>query len=276
MIFKSIYPCVALQEYVSLYRIRHFIIPRNLGPSPKPYPPHPEQSIIFYPRGAEVTNFPGENSKTIRPRSVLAGQFTKRIDRWSVHNELLIILVVFKPGALHRLTGIPFSLLVDRVIDLEAVYPQKAREVNERLGSCENYEEMIGIIETFLLSLTANPKMLVRRPDRIFELMQLNNANYSLDWLAREACLSMRQFERKSQEYLGVSPKFFTRIARFNRSYYMSMQDHGLDWLDVALYCGYHDYQHLVKDYKEFAYTTPRNFLEEESRSLERALGLNH
>ena len=275
MIFKNIYPCDALQEYVSLYRIRHFIIPPNLGTHTKPYPPHPEQCIIFYPRGAEVTNFSGENLKTIRSRSILAGQFTKRIDRRSVQNELLIILVVFKPGALHRLTGIPFKLLINRVVDLESIFPIKAREVNERLSSCEKYEEMIGIIETFLLNLTESPKIKSRRSDRIFEFIVKNEQHYSLDWLARESCLSIRQFERKSYDYLGVSPKFFARIARFNRSYYMSMENPHPDWLNVSLYCGYHDYQHLVKDYKEFTDATPRNFLNEESRSLERALGLN-
>ena len=276
MIFKSIYPCAALQEYVNLYRIRHFIIPSDLRVHPKPYPPHPEQCIIFYPRGAEVTNFPGEDSKSIRPRSVLAGQFTKRIDRRSVHSEILIILVVFKPGALHRLTGIPFIQLTNRVIDLEAVFPKKAREVNYRLSSSDNYDEMIWIIESFLLGLTANPKLPSRPSDRIFEFMVENNGNYTLDWLARESCFSIRQFERKSRDYIGISPKFFGRIARFNQSYYMSMLGRSPDWLDVSLNCGYYDYQHLVKDYKEFTGTTPRHFLDEESKSLERALGLNN
>lgn len=273
MIFKSIYPSVALQEYISLYRIRHFIIPPNFGTTPKPYPPHPEQCFIFYPRGAEFTCFSGEDLKTFRPRSVLAGQFTKRIDRRSVFSELMIILVVFKPGALHRLTGIPSKLLTNNAIDLEDVFP-KVKEVNARLSSCEKYDEMIAIIETFLLGLTASPKMISRRSDKIFECM-MNNGSHSLDWLAREACLSSRQFERKSYEYLGVSPKFFHRIVRFNQSYYLSMQNSKTDWLDLSLYCGYHDYQHLVKDYKEFTGATPKYFLNEESKSLERFLGLN-
>lgn len=274
MIFKSIYPCAALQEYVSLYRIRHFIIPPEFKTYPKPYPPHPEQCLIFYPRGAEVTNFSGENSKIIRPRSLILGQYTRRIDRSSLNNEILIIVVAFKPGALHRLTGIPFKLLTNRFIDLEVVYPKKAREVNERLGSCENYEEMITIIERFLIELTASPKLIYRRLDTIFEFIRVNNGRNPLEWLAKEACLSPRQFERISQDYLGISPKCFARIARFNQSYYMSMKDLRPDWLDVSLYCGYHDYQHLVRDYKEFAGCTPKHFLEEESRALERALGL--
>ena len=275
MIFQSVYPCMALQEYISLYRIRHFIIPPGFTPYPKPYPPHPEQCMIFYPRGAEVTSFFGEDLKSIRPRSLILGQFTKRIDRSSLNDEILLIVVAFKPGALHRLTGIPFRLLINRIVDLEAVYPKRAREINEKLGECQTYGQMIEVIETFLLYLTETPKMLTRRSDKIFDFMVRNTGNYTLDWLANEACMSARQFERKSQDYIGISPKLFARIARFNQSYYMSMKEERPHWLDVSLYCGYHDYQHLVKDYKEFAGATPRFFFEEESRALERALGLS-
>ncbi|MCP9198829.1 AraC family transcriptional regulator [Gramella sp. GC03-9] len=274
MIFQNLDPCKALQEYVNLYRIRHFVIPPGMKPFPKPYPPHPEQCIIFYPRGAETVNFAYDPLKVIRPRSVIAGQYTRRIDRVSLNSEIIIILVVFKPGALHRLTGIPFSLLIDQVVDLEAVYPKKAREVNNRLGSCENLQEMIGIIELFLIELTASPKIPLRRTERIFDYMLRNTSNCNLDWLAREACLSIRQFERQSRDYVGVSPKYFARIARFSKTYYLGIENLRPNWLDVSINFGYNDYQHLVRDYKEFTNSTPKGFLVEESRSLERALGL--
>lgn len=275
MIFKNVFPCYALKDYVSLYRLRHFIIPPNLEPHPKPYPPHPEQCMIFYPRGAEITNFAGETLKTIRPKSLLAGQFTQRIDRKSLHDEIIVIVVVFKPGVLHRITGIPFNLLIDTVIDLESIYPKMAKEVNEKLANSNDYDEMISIIESFLIHLSERPKIESRRCDAIFESIARNEKDFSLEFLARESCLSMRQFERKSYEYIGVSPKFFGRIARFNQSYYMSIEKSHPNWLDISLECGYHDYQHLVKDYKEFTQATPRNFFNEESRSLERALGLS-
>ncbi|MUP44681.1 AraC family transcriptional regulator [Gramella sp. BOM4] len=246
-----------------------------IKPFPKPYPPHPEQCIIFYPRGAEVVNFAGDAKKITRPRSVITGQYTRRIDRVSLRDEIIVIVVVFKPGILHRLTGIPFTLLIDQAIDLEAVYPKIAREVNDRLGSSECIEEMIGIIESFLIGLTANANCPLRRTEQIFDFMVRNLGNYNLDWLAREACLSVRQFERQSRNYVGISPKFFGRIARFNKTYYLGIENLHPDWLDVSLYCGYHDYHHLVKDYREFTGSTPRTFLQEEARSLERLLGIS-
>jgi hypothetical protein len=40
-----------------------------------------------------------------------------------------------------------------------------------------------------------------------------------------------------------------------------------MDWLQVALEAGYQDYQHLSKDFMEFAYVLPNTLIQEESRS---------
>jgi hypothetical protein len=47
-----------------------------------------------------------------------------------------------------------------------------------------------------------------------------------------------------------------------------------LDWLTVACQTGYYDYQHLVRDCKEFAGTTPARLVEEENGSPASVLGV--
>lgn len=275
MIFKEIYPIEKLKEFVQMYRLRHFIIPPNFKTYPKPFPPHPEQCITFYPRGAEITEIVATQKKIRRPRSIISGQYTFRVNRSSAYNEILIIVAVFKPGALFRLTGIPFYELLNQDVDLECVFPKEARLVNDLLSSSDDYQEMIEIIESFLLSVTQKVQIEPRVSDKIFNMMIGCSKQNSLDWFSREACLSQRQFERKSRQYIGISPKLLLRISRFNQTYMMRLRNPELDWLSISLACGYHDYQHLVKDYKDFVHTTPTIFFSEEANALDRALGLN-
>ena len=275
MIFDDIQPHKNLEEFVSCYRLRHFIIPNHITPVPKPFSPHPEQCITFYPRGAELTEFVHHNRIVKRPRSIISGQFTNRINRSSATKEIIIIVVVFKPGALYRLTGIPFYLLLDQDIDLESVFPKEGRLVNELLSGSEDYNEMILIIQSFLLNLVSKVKIASRYSDKIFSLMSSDNEKYSLDWLANQACLSNRQFQRKCNQYIGIGPDLFGRIVRFHKSYKVRLSNPELDWLSIALQCDYYDYQHLVKDYKDFVSTTPNLFYSDDSISLEKVLGLN-
>ena len=97
--------------------------------------------------------------------------------------------------------------------------------------------------------------------------------NVSLDWLANQACLSQRQFYRQFVERHGISPKLYARIARFENAMKLKNATPQQDWLSIALELGYYDYQHLVRDFKEFTTLSPNEFLLADSQSPERKFG---
>jgi transcriptional regulator GlxA family with amidase domain len=53
-----------------------------------------------------------------------------------------------------------------------------------------------------------------------------------------------------------MGPKLYGRSVRFDRAFRLKERQPGLDWLDVALACGYYDYRHLVRDFREFSGVT--------------------
>lgn len=61
----------------------------------------------------------------------------------------------------------------------------------------------------------------------------------------------------------------------FLPGFYYERKTPSLSWLNIAWETGYTDYQHLVRDFKEFSGSTPKILFEEESHSPERYLGLN-
>lgn len=231
--------------------------------------------MAFYIRGYERTELPSAGCTIEKPRSVITGQYTERINRYSGSSDFLLIQVVFLPGVLYRLTGIPAYELRNSFVDLEDVFPKQAKALTESLRECMHYHEMINLIENFLTDVHHRQKVEETPADEIFRVMFRQPTYYSVDWLAKEACLSQRQFERKANNQVGVSPKLFTRISRFVQSYDFKLKHPHVDWLRVAVEYDYHDYQHLVKDYKEFAGSAPNELFSAESGALERRLGLN-
>ena len=274
MIFQDIAPSERLRDFIQVIRIRHFIIPETTVIFPKPYPTRPEHCIVFYPRGYEVTRCSLTGLSRRRPTAVVSGQYTHRIDRYSGTHEILMILVVLKPGVLHRITGIPFTELTNTHIDLEDLFPWLFKDTLHRPEDSISYTEMLRIVEQTLWQLVNRQKISVQPIDRIIDSILVSN-KHSIDEIAFKACLSSRQLLRKFESYVGVGPKLFTRIVRFNRTYFKKLDRNSVDWLDLALSEGYTDYQHLVRDYREFAGLTPKQLFIEESKVLERALGLN-
>lgn len=273
MIAKDILPSPPLKEFVQHYRLRHFVFSGGIIPTVKPFPPRPEQCLTFYIRGHETALYTNNQTAFKKPRSVLSGQFTSRVDRYVSSPEILMIIIDFKPGALHRLTGLPFKELTNKDLDAEDIFSSEIRKLNDRLSGLKSYNEMIRNIEVFLISLAENLKKEFLAIDRLLSITA-KDPDCSISWMARHAHLSLRQLERKFDERIGISPKTFLRIARFNQSYWMHLKNPQLSWMQIAMCCGYTDYQHLAKEYREFSSTNPIKFFLEESRAPGRLLGL--
>lgn len=83
----------------------------------------------------------------------------------------------------------------------------------------------------------------------------------SIPILADEAGLSLRQFERRFTTRVGVRPKLFTRMARFEAALERKARFASASWTNVAQEFGYYDQMHMVHNFAEFTGGTPSEML---------------
>ncbi|GAB3022292.1 helix-turn-helix domain-containing protein [Spirosoma pulveris] len=274
-IFDYRLPSPALRGYVRQFQIVGCLFPQSMTVLPvKPYWPRAENSLAFYPKDPEKIEYGFGGNHLSKPCSTLNGQYSIVTNR-HVGRDFMVFQVKFQPGALHRLTGIPSHELTNSFVDAEAVFSMEIRRVNERLSYTRQYTEMIPIVEDFLMYLISRAKERGMRPiDKVSHFMLQHPSRVSLDWLADQACLSQRQFYRQFLEREGVSPKLYARIARFEQAMKLKNAQPTKDWLSVALDLGYYDYQHLVRDFREFTNLSPNAFLMQERKAPERVFGM--
>ncbi len=279
MLLHYFLPSPGLREYVRLLQLIHFDFSASAAELPvKPYWPRPENCLAFYLRDPEAVYYVDSGQLVAKPRVALIGQPTMVTNR-HVGRHCLVLQVVFQPGALHRLTGLPMSELTNSFVDAEAVFSGEIGRVAERLGSAEQYAEMTTIVETFLWQLVQKRRHDLLPIDKVNQLL-LDSARFAqptaptVEQMASAACLSVKQYYRKSVERLGVGPKLFDRIRRFDHAIKLHNAHPTRDWLSTALAADYYDYQHLVRDFKEFTTRTPTEFARQESQAPERAFGL--
>lgn len=80
-----------------------------------------------------------------------------------------------------------------------------------------------------------------------------------MDTLCEDAGISIRQLDRLFRQHLGISPKTFARIARFQTAIGLLKKDPGGTLADVAARCGYYDQSHFVHEFRRFAGTAPKH-----------------
>ncbi|MDQ6608398.1 MAG: helix-turn-helix domain-containing protein, partial [Bacteroidota bacterium] len=170
---------------------------------------------------------------------------------------------------------IPMTEFLNKNIDAELILGREIATVNEQLANAKSYDKMLNIIEAFLWKKIQQIKDELHPVDKIGQLIFENPHHFSLNKFANKACLSASQMERRFVQQVGIPPKFFARICRFYQAFIMKERNPSLNWLNIAWETGYTDYQHLVKDFKEFSGSTPKFLFEEESNSPEQYLGLN-
>ena len=273
MIYQYIAPSPVLQEYVRDYLIAHFVFDKNRPIPVKAFAPRPELAITFLPKGKlTIQNLLNDQTK-IAPPAAICGQQLSRCN-FHLTTEYLMFRVNFHPGALYRLFRIPLYEFIDTWFDAELIVNREIKEVNERLANSPNYTGMITIIEDYLMQKTKKVRSDFHPLDKAASYIFIHSQQVSLDWLARESCLCQRQFNRKFNERIGVSPKLYSRIVRFFKAYkYKEAHPHE-DWLTIALLFGYTDYQHMAKEFKEFAHVTPNLWISQDTQSPERILRL--
>ncbi|MCR5888020.1 helix-turn-helix domain-containing protein [Hymenobacter sp. J193] len=172
--------------------------------------------------------------------------------------------MAFWPGGLHRLLDVPVQELFDFSVDSRMLLGPEVTEIDARLTEATDYGFMLNVVETYLLRRLRALRRPVRPIDRLLPEL-VTGQPLTVDEQASLACLSPRQYERSFRERVGMSPKLYARIVRFDRAFRLKEQLPKLDWLTVAIRTGYFDYRHLMRDFQAFAGVTPPRLLAAEA-----------
>lgn len=172
--------------------------------------------------------------------------------------DYMMFKVLFQPGGFYRLFGIPMTLFTGTNEEGTAVLGNDFKEVQQQIEEAVDFRTMITYSEKYFLNKVKQAKIGNQPIDQMLQQGQWQTQ--SLDQMARAACLSPRQFERNFLLRIGVSPKFYERLIRFNTAMKMKQNEPRLSWMHIAYQSGYYDHMHLLRDFKQFTASVPSNF----------------
>ena len=270
-VFHFVPPTPGLRGWVRQHQVIRLRFDAGNPVPVKPYWPRPAAALAFYLRDAERVSLAPGAVQQVKPRAALIGQPTVATLRQG-GLDFSVYQIEFEPGALHRLTGLPLDALTDQWMDAEALLPPSFSRLVDRLAQLDSPEALIAHAEAWLLPLARSPRKPLAAADLVARQL-LAGDGPGLDALARLHGLDVRQLRRQFAARTGVSPKLFGRVARFDRLMHLTNTASQARWLDLALDAGYHDHQHLARDFREFTGMSPSAFRQMEMRAPERQFG---
>jgi len=201
-----------------------------------------------------------ENKK--KPFSGVMGMQSFMKGSFAFNGCYKIFNIQFKPMGFSSIFKIPASMILDRFYEAEDLCTQEIRELNEQLHEVKGIHEMVAYAERFLEKKLSSNTCLWKATCLIkASEFLLNHPNfYSIEQLSHQSNMSLKTFERKFSEQVGMGPKLFARIRRFNLALDMKLYQPESSWMDVCIQSGYYDQMHLIKDFKAFTTQSPSAF----------------
>jgi AraC-like DNA-binding protein len=168
-----------------------------------------------------------------------------------------------------------FSLseLTDRIEDIESIWGNEGRDIEERVCKAGTFAERIAIVESILTARLIAHKQFDTTIIEAARLIVGRDGVLPIRHVAELIGISERRLEREFKQKIGVSPKLFSRIIRFQKLIKALEGEGAAGLLDKALEFGYYDQAHMVHEFREFAGKSPTTFIDDAHRISEAFTG---
>ncbi|MBL9128468.1 MAG: helix-turn-helix transcriptional regulator [Verrucomicrobiales bacterium] len=176
--------------------------------------------------------------------------------------------VHFRPGGAARFLGVPAAVLRDSVEDLDGLWAREGERLWNTVVEAPNPRAKFEVLERELLVRHRT----LPAPDALVSaaLRQLTSAPHlaRIDEVVAASGVSHARFIERFERTVGLSPKRYCRIARFQQV--LRLLEHGkpVRWADLAGECGYYDQAHFIREFREFSGIVPTRYLTEKGEHM--------
>jgi transcriptional regulator GlxA family with amidase domain len=166
----------------------------------------------------------------------------------------------FRPGGATPLLGLPASELRDADMPLAALWGGAAWEMQERIVAARTPEARLGLLQAALLARLAAAQQ--HDPAIAYAVRAFTSPRpVAVAEVAARTGQSHRHFIHRFREAIGLTPKTYCRVVRFQAALGTIARGERVEWAALAGATGYYDQAHLVHDFRAFAGLAPSGYL---------------
>ncbi|MDO9276394.1 MAG: helix-turn-helix domain-containing protein [Lutibacter sp.] len=219
--------------------------------------PNGNVTLVFH--YGSPSKFKEKNSNEyVESNLVICGQQTSYYDL-SLSGKTGMILIVFKPHGVEPFFNFPINELLNKNLSVCDLIKNEAIVLEDKLFNSKNNKQRITHLENFLLK-----RMIINkdfeRVEHAIKIIENSKGQIKTQVIAQEVCLGIKQFERIFSKHVGLNPKKFTSIVRFQNVIQMKMNDKNANMCQLAYDNGYYDQSHFIHDFKNLTGLSPRDF----------------
>ena len=256
-ISQTALPRPELRQFIQAYGQRNICVPTST--ISQPLLPYLGPILSFDLADLSRLHFDDGSSKTASKIQLFGSHASMKIEA-RFHGRFLEFGIFLKPFASWQLFRIPPANFTEAEFNAEDVFGRWIQEFWMRLAECRSFPDRVSIADQLLLPFALNAAPLTKTL-RAGEMLLHAPASSSIERIAFDAALTVRTFGRTFSAEMGIAPKLFARVARFQRAIDLKRES-GESWLTVAHESGYFDQMHMVRDFRDIGGRAPGQLIE--------------
>ncbi|CAL1520865.1 helix-turn-helix domain-containing protein [Chitinophaga sp. MM2321] len=258
--YTEILPHASLKGMVTHYRIKSaqlsgpFVF-ANFSPI--------FQGLIFNIRPLDDINFVKKETVDLKHKVYFVGQAISSSTLVSSSLNVDLIAVNFTPTGVFRLTGIDLDSFTDQIVDAETIFGTEINQLHEQLIAAKDQSTALRLIDNYLYLKAAKRKK--ENKSHILEsvsILKNNAAGISVKMLQKATNTSPSTLERSFKSEIGMTPKMYQRLLRFNQARQYIDENHCTDWWEIVVLFAFYDQSHFISEFRFFAGQTPMQYLQ--------------
>ncbi|WP_027391864.1 helix-turn-helix domain-containing protein [Aquimarina latercula] len=220
--------------------------------------------IIF-----ELDNIPRKtfDNTTLKPNKTYTKAWVSGIHKnyisISAHPKSEMFVIQFKPFGTYPFFHFPAENLSDKVLSYEEIFKEELTQLRENLKKQESSKDKFNVAEQWLINRFNDSKIPSKELLYVIKKLEtapVTNFNEAINGYPYTQKHLIDQFKK----YIGVTPKYYQRILRFNEILKQIRQKESITWSQIAYQCGYSDQSHFIKEFNHFSGFNPQEFIKQE------------
>ncbi|MGV8018101.1 MAG: DUF6597 domain-containing transcriptional factor [Ignavibacteria bacterium] len=254
MIARTIKPVLPLSKFVdSIYcyfgttsGMRHHLIPDG-------------KTDLLLNFGSAIQVLDESDKKSALKESIFHG-LRKKQYTFEFGENLGIIGIRFLPLGFSSLFKYREKEITEKPVSAELIAGKSVREIEEKLYDEPSLRKKLSIVEKWLLDIFINSDRINRKISDSLEELNFSRGLLKINEIGKSDA-AYKKLQRTFNEYIGISPKLYSRMLRFDCIHNELRKSDGVDWMDIVAKYNFHDQSHLIKEFKFFTNITPTEFL---------------
>lgn len=179
-----------------------------------------------------------------------------------------VLGICFQPDGFYPFVKVPLSEFNNQVLGLDTIGLKAFTGLHRQMKETGYTATRLMILENGLIAMLDANYQVPEKVGRLLETINQSENPLQITAFCKQQNIDMRQLERLYKKYVGISALAYHSLNRFHSSMNQLLKGDYDKLSDIAYQNDYYDQMHFIRNFKRFAGTSPKQFLQSQKSIL--------